>query len=145
MDLTAKTNRPVTPSMVLEAARAKDSPLHGLFVWDDTEAAEKYRLIQAGGFLRAVVKILPGGSREPVRASVRMLPNEPRPAPRPAGPARVPGGLRPEAEVFEELIGDIALLIRKFERYPIVTALLKGFQAVVLKRKPAPGRRSEAA
>ena len=64
------------------------------------EAAERYRIIQARGFLRAVVRILPGGSREPVRASVRMLPHEPRPAPTP-GPARAPGGLRTDAEALE--------------------------------------------
>lgn len=145
LDLKARTNHPVTPVMVLDAARREDSPLHGLFVWDDTEAAEKYRLIQAKGFLRAVVRVLPSAPQGPVRASVRMLQNEPRPAP-PPGPARGGGGLRTEAEVFDELVQEIARLIGKFERYPLVTALLKGFRAVVLKRAPAaPGRRSEAA
>lgn len=32
---------------VLESARAADSPIHGLFEWDDSVAAEKYRLHQA--------------------------------------------------------------------------------------------------
>ena len=144
LELKSNTNKPVTPVMVLDAARPPDSPLHGLFVWDDNEAAERYRIIQARGFLRAVVRILPGGSREPMRASVRMLPHEPRPAPTP-GPARAPGGLRTDAEALEELVREITRLISRFERYPVVIALLKGFRAVVLKRAPAPGRRSEAA
>lgn len=37
----------VTPSELLEAARSKSSPIHKYFLWDDTEAAEKYRLSQA--------------------------------------------------------------------------------------------------
>ena len=136
LEMKARTNHSVTAAMVLDAARAEDSPLHGLFVWDDTEAAEKYRIIQARGFLRAVVRIIPSAPQGPVRASVRILPNEPRPVPSPS-PARGGGGLRTEAEVFEELVQDIARLIGKFERYPVVIALLKGFRAVVLKRAPA--------
>lgn len=37
----------VQPEMVVEQARATDSPLHDLFTWDDTAAAEKYRLGEA--------------------------------------------------------------------------------------------------
>jgi hypothetical protein len=35
------------PKHILEFARSENSALHKFFVWDDTEAAEKYRLIQA--------------------------------------------------------------------------------------------------
>lgn len=34
----------LTPAEVLEEARNPESPLHDQFTWDDTEAAEKYRL-----------------------------------------------------------------------------------------------------
>lgn len=37
----------LTPRIVLEEARDPESPLHGRFEWDDTVAAEKYRLEQA--------------------------------------------------------------------------------------------------
>jgi hypothetical protein len=37
----------VTAEMVVDAARDERSPLHGLFVWDDTEAARLYRLGRA--------------------------------------------------------------------------------------------------
>jgi hypothetical protein len=39
---------------VLEDARPEDSPLHGCFEWDDTEAAEKYRLDQARKIIRSI-------------------------------------------------------------------------------------------
>ena len=32
---------------VLDSARSEKSPIHDLFEWDDTQAAEKYRLSQA--------------------------------------------------------------------------------------------------
>lgn len=37
----------LTASGILEEARDKNSPLHGLFEWDDTKAAHEYRLMQA--------------------------------------------------------------------------------------------------
>ena len=36
-----------TPSSILEYARNENSELHKCFEWDDTVAAEKYRLQQA--------------------------------------------------------------------------------------------------
>ncbi len=37
----------VSPRELLELARPEDSILHDLFEWDDSVAAEKYRLVQA--------------------------------------------------------------------------------------------------
>lgn len=37
----------LTPKGVLESARKKSSPLHKYFEWEDSKAAEKYRLEQA--------------------------------------------------------------------------------------------------
>jgi len=45
----------LTPSELLEAARPKKSEIHSLFDWDDTQAAEKYRLFQARNIIRCVV------------------------------------------------------------------------------------------
>jgi len=39
-------------ALVLDAARPPESVLHGEFTWDDTEAAEAYRLDQARGIIR---------------------------------------------------------------------------------------------
>lgn len=48
------------PETVLEAARPPTSPLHSRFDWDDTEAAEKYRLWQARQLIRTCVEYIPG-------------------------------------------------------------------------------------
>jgi hypothetical protein len=44
----------ITPDIVVAAARHPDSPLHSEFEWDDTAAAEKYRLDQARALIRSV-------------------------------------------------------------------------------------------
>jgi len=54
----------VTPSLVVEAAKAKDSPLHECFIWDDAQAAQEYRLIQARRVIRRYRIVYEG---EPVR------------------------------------------------------------------------------
>lgn len=47
----------LTPRDVLDDARHDNSPLHGFFEWDDSAAAEQYRLQQARHLIRAVVAI----------------------------------------------------------------------------------------
>jgi hypothetical protein len=44
----------LSPIAVIEAAREPDSPLHGYFEWDDSKAAEQYRLDQARCLIRSV-------------------------------------------------------------------------------------------
>ena len=45
--LAGEKSDTLTPHEVLEAARPKGSPIHGFFNWDDTAAAESWRLQQA--------------------------------------------------------------------------------------------------
>lgn len=42
------------PNMVVDEARAEDSPIHDLFDWNDTSAGEKYRLWQARQLIATV-------------------------------------------------------------------------------------------
>ena len=44
----------IDPHAIVEAARSPESPLHRYFEWDDTSAAEKYRISQARELLRSV-------------------------------------------------------------------------------------------
>lgn len=57
----------VTPAAVLDAARPVTSPLHAYFTWDDAEAAEGFRLVQAAALIRRirvqVVHATPDGPR----------------------------------------------------------------------------------
>lgn len=42
------------PAMLVKAAARKESPLHGLFEWDDSEAAKRYRVEQARRVIRTL-------------------------------------------------------------------------------------------
>lgn len=50
-------NGKLTKEIVLEAAKHRNSPLHDHFEWDDTEAAKKFRLVQARNLIRHVVVV----------------------------------------------------------------------------------------
>lgn len=57
----------LTPETVVEEARNPKHPLHSLFCWDDTEAAKKYREIQAAHLIRQCrVEITPAPESETV-------------------------------------------------------------------------------
>ena len=47
----------LTPKSVLDESRDENAPLHSCFTWNDSEAAEKYRLQQAGNIIRALVTV----------------------------------------------------------------------------------------
>ena len=47
-------NQRLTPALVLAEATDPDSPLHALFEWNDSEAAERWRLHQARELIRSV-------------------------------------------------------------------------------------------
>lgn len=61
-----------TPGDVVNAARSVGTELHKCFEWDDTKAAEQYRLAQAGFLIRKLVVQIAeeGADSEPVRAFV---------------------------------------------------------------------------
>lgn len=44
----------VDPQSVVDASRSEDAPLHNLFEWDDSVAAEKYRVTQARFIIRNI-------------------------------------------------------------------------------------------
>jgi len=46
----------LTPRLVVDTARDPRHPLHTRFEWDDTVAAERYRLDQAGQLLRVTFR-----------------------------------------------------------------------------------------
>ena len=54
----------LTASVVLKEAAKKNSPLHDHFTWDDSEAAEQWRLVQARNLIKRVKIIAPTGKPE---------------------------------------------------------------------------------
>jgi len=52
--IVAEHDDRAAPRMLLEAARDPASPLHPYFIWDDSEAAERFRLAQASALYRRI-------------------------------------------------------------------------------------------
>ena len=69
--IATKNNGKLYPRDVVEEARPETSPLHSSFEWDDSVAAESYRIEQARKLIQVSVTILPG-SAEPIRAFVSL-------------------------------------------------------------------------
>lgn len=67
----------VTKELVLNAAQDKSSPLHQHFLWDDTQAAKRYRLDQAGLMIRSIKIVVQVEGGETV--TTRLLVNVEKP------------------------------------------------------------------
>lgn len=65
--LRKKCKGELTPEDVVNDARHDNSPLHSYFEWDDSEAAQHYRLQQARGLIRAVVAVYVSDDKPAVR------------------------------------------------------------------------------
>lgn len=66
-----KEHGALTPEIIVNAARPATSRLHKFFEWDDTAAAEKYRLNQARDLVRRVrVVVQHDGQPTPMRVLV---------------------------------------------------------------------------
>jgi len=59
----------LSPENLLEQARSVNSPIHGLFEWDDAAAAEQYRRIQARHLIANLTIV--GDNKTETRAFVR--------------------------------------------------------------------------
>lgn len=81
LETLEKTHGAVTPKLILEVSRPRDSILHTCFEWDDGIAAEKYRESQANYIVRNLVVVKISGQEEeqpPVRAFVSVTKEDTR-------------------------------------------------------------------
>lgn len=54
IDIAKRHDGRLDPEVVVQEAANPDSPLHSRFEWDDTEAARRYRNVQAGVLIRLI-------------------------------------------------------------------------------------------
>lgn len=71
MEQLEQSEAGLSPASLLDASRDESAPLHDEFEWRDDVAAEQYRLNQAGGIIRNIVRITVETQEQvPVRAFV---------------------------------------------------------------------------
>lgn len=61
---------------IVEAARKKNSPAHGIFEWDDSEAAKQFRLVQARVLVQSIDVEVVDGSGEVVEVNAFIASSE---------------------------------------------------------------------
>lgn len=71
LDALRKKKTGLTPAAVVADAKRPDSALHPFFEWDDSKAATKYRLEQAGHLIRCVTVTMDEPTQERVPTTFR--------------------------------------------------------------------------
>lgn len=111
-----RAREPLTAAAVLKRARDPKNPLHRFFEWDDSAAAERFRLIQASRLVRDVRLVIdtPSGEQRSVRAFLHVVTDrghcyEPT--------LEVMESPRLSAQVIDEIRQSLDHLQRKMETY----------------------------
>lgn len=74
METISQEEGGLTAAKLLDRSRAEDALLHRCFEWDNSKAAEKYRLRQANGLIRNIV-VVTTSSEDKTPASIPMFVN----------------------------------------------------------------------
>ena len=115
------------PKDIVEAARAETSPLHSHFLWDDSEAAERYRVTQARELLQRVfVKVsAPNGSQHMAQVFVSLTTD------REKGGYRTMVDVLSDEDLRNQMIRDAMAEMQLFtERYKTLRELASVFSAM---------------
>lgn len=122
----AKSNGGVLqPVAVVAAARPKSSPLHNRFEWDDSTAAENYRIWQARQLIKVSIEQLPGVSC-PTEVFVSLSSDRYE-----AGGYRITTAVlsneQQRAELLEDALAELNIFKLKYRR---LTELARVFDAI---------------
>ena len=102
----------IKPESVVDAARPESSPLHSRFTWDDTEAAEQYRLWQARTLIRTQIKYIEvEGKATPFRVFVSLTPDREEES----GGYRVTANVLNDKDMRAQMLRDAMDEMRRFE------------------------------
>lgn len=119
----------VTARNVVDQARDPKNPLHRFFDWDDTSAAEKWRLEQAGGLLRRVqVFVSKDGVKQSMRVYVSTVKNDIRQYEETTEVLSNPVSSRAFLDAMKR---DLDGVIRRYEMYSFCKKSLKLVRAAI--------------
>lgn len=126
----------LSPEDVVRAAKPASSPIHDQFEWDDSEAARRYRLQQAGELLRVSVEVIEAGGRDTfmVRAFTSLSTDRDK-----GGTSyRATVSVLTDKEMRAQMLVDALAELRAFERkYATLKELASVFAAIRKARRTA--------
>ncbi len=114
-ELADRNNGILSPEAVVKAARPAASPIHDQFEWNNTEAARRYRLIQAGELIRVSVEVIaPSGCKDAymVRAFTSLTTDRKHGA----GSYRATVAVLSSSELRKQMLADALAEMEAFEK-----------------------------
>lgn len=135
--LMAKNGGVVRPADVVAFARDARTALHSLFEWDNSQAAEKFRELQAASYIRAVVRVLPRESGDPVmvRAYVSLSSERGTGGYRAVGEVLSDEELR--AQMVRDALNEMQAFARKYRHLSELAGVWLALDAVTEREAPA--------
>lgn len=119
------------PGLLVNDARSEESPLHPMFEWDDSIAAENYRIDQARGVLQAIrVQLTPGETPVPAFVHVKIN-NEPGYA----GIVRAMSDEEMKAQVLADALRQLASLQLRYDTLSELQPVWEALKAVKGRRR----------
>ena len=139
--LRTENSGALTPDIVVESARPKDSPLHNCFEWDDSIAGEKYRKEQARRIIQCVVTVIRDDNPNPGPQTIRAFTSvkDDKGCRYYTTTAYALSDDELKKQVFANLIRDMDTLRRKYDAYKFaeVHSVFKTIDRVITKiRRP---------
>lgn len=124
-----------TEELILSDAKSPRSPLHEWFEWDDTIAADKYRITQARYLVRSINVTInhPDGTEDEVRAfyHVTVTDRETEQTDRLVVTLdRVMTEAELRAQVIEEALKQLQAWRRKYEQYSEFAGIIRAIEAL---------------
>jgi len=128
----AAKNGILRPEDVVEEARNPKHVLHSRFTWDNTEAAEQWRLMEARTLIRVTVQVMGDGVEAPVFVS--LTPDRVQRG----GGYRVMSEVMADAAMRDQLLKDALAELNAFTRkYRELRQLAEVFSAIKKVKKAA--------
>lgn len=123
IDAIVNRDGSATPERIVEAARNEQSELHKCFTWDDHEAAEKYRLVEAR---KLIISLVIEDEKKPEAMPVRCYVTTERKA----GYKKIETAVNNLTE-YERLLGQALAELEAFEKkYKSLTELHRVFEEI---------------
>jgi hypothetical protein len=132
-ELAEKNGGLVHPVDVVEAARDPASPLHSEFEWDDSAAADAFRLVQAGALLRRMKVTVVKEGATPKVVNVRLMHSLPSDRANGGGYRMLPQIVAsPElsADLRQQAIRELQAFRRKYEDIAELGPVMKAIEQV---------------
>lgn len=132
--IARKHNGLLRPVDVVEYASDPKTALHGCFTWDNTEAAQQYRLWQARQIIRVRVQVIPQ-SPEPVKVWVSLKDDRCREGGGYRGLVPVMTDETRKDQLVTEALADLRVWRRKYDTIKELAGLFEAVDTFLDSRK----------